>query len=235
MNHGPASAYGIGNKAVALVDVVLPKGTVATGNAFEEGEDGPYGECFLWVSGTKTAPFAAGHRHYVCPVPRGVAAGKSQLFVLWVKSAKDYTGAKGTATVLPGPAGIPLHDPDPANDSVTFAFDASAASPTSSASSPTSGTSGTPGASGGASATCGRGGFVRRDAAPHGHGPHGTRHAARRAGPCCWARPLSSSSAAGGAPAETEPDQYRKRCSGADSVSSIVSRWARRCHASSCP
>ncbi len=37
VNHGPASAYGIGNKAVALVDVVLPKGTVATGNAFEGG------------------------------------------------------------------------------------------------------------------------------------------------------------------------------------------------------
>ncbi|MFI5885548.1 LPXTG cell wall anchor domain-containing protein [Streptomyces sp. NPDC051554] len=153
VNHGPASAYSFGDKAVALVDVVLPKGTVATGNAFEEGEDGPYGECFLWVGDTKTAPFAAGHRHYVCPVPRGVAAGKSQLFVLWVKPAKDYTGAKGTATVRPGPAGIPLHDPNAANDSATFAFTTSAASSTSSASSPTSGTSPTPGASGGASAT----------------------------------------------------------------------------------
>lgn len=168
VNHGPASAYGVGNKAVALVDVVLPQGTVATGNAFEEGEDTPYGECFLWVSSTKTAPFAAGHRHYVCPVPRGIAAGKSQLFVLWVKPAKDYTGGKGTATVLPGPAGIPLHDPDPANDSATFAFDASAASPTpsASASSPTSGTSPTPGASGGASAT------PTATAAPGGTLPH---------------------------------------------------------------
>jgi LPXTG-motif cell wall-anchored protein len=147
VNHGPASAYGIDNKAVAQVDVVLPKGTVATGNAFEEGEDGPYGECLLWVSSTRTAPFAAGHRHYVCPVPHGIAAGKSQLFVLWVKTAKSYTGGKGTATVLPGPAGIPLHDPDPADDSIRFAFDSS------SASSPTSGTSSTPGASGGASAT----------------------------------------------------------------------------------
>lgn len=146
VNHGPASAYGVDNKAVAQVDVVLPKGTVATGNAFEEGEDGPYGECFLWVSSTRTAPFAAGHRHYVCPVPRGIATGKSQLFVLWVKTAKDYTGTKGTATVLPGPAGIPLHDPNAANDSVRFAFDSSTASPTSSASS-------TQGASGGASPT----------------------------------------------------------------------------------
>ncbi|MCX4809648.1 LPXTG cell wall anchor domain-containing protein [Streptomyces sp. NBC_01239] len=155
VNHGPASAYGVGNKAVALVDVVLPKGTVATGNAFEEGEDTPYGECFLWVGNGKTAPFAAGHRHYVCPVPRGVAAGHSQLFVLWVKAAKDYTGAEGTASVLPGPAGIPLHDPDSANDSATFTFTASSASPTpsQSASSPTSSASPTPGASGGTSVT----------------------------------------------------------------------------------
>lgn len=138
VNHGPASAYGVGTKAVALVDVVLPKGTVATGNAFQEGEDTPYGECFLWVGDTKTAPFAAGHRHYVCPVPRGVAAGKSRLFVLWVKPAKDYTDAKGTATVRPGPAGIALHDRNTADDSVTFAFDKAATSPTSSAS--TSGT-----------------------------------------------------------------------------------------------
>ncbi|MEV6513385.1 LPXTG cell wall anchor domain-containing protein [Streptomyces sp. NPDC051642] len=168
VNHGPASAYGVGNKAVALVDVVLPKGTVATGNAFEEGEDGPYGECFLWVSDTRTAPFAAGHRHYVCPVPRGVAAGKSQLFVLWVKAAEDYTGAKGTATVRPGPAGIALHDRNTANDSVTFAFDAAGASPTSSTStsSPTSGASATPEASGGTSAT------PTTTAAPGGTLPH---------------------------------------------------------------
>lgn len=91
----------------------------------------------------------------MCPVPRGVAAGHSQLFVLWVKAAKDYTGAKGTATVLPGPAGIPLHDPDSANDSATFTFTASTASPTpsQSASSPTSSASPTPGASGGTSVT----------------------------------------------------------------------------------
>ncbi|MDV9175363.1 hypothetical protein R6V09_35290, partial [Streptomyces sp. W16] len=152
VNHGPASAYGVDGKAVAMVDVLLPKGTVATGNAFEEGEDGPYGECLLWVGATETARFEAGHRHYVCPVPRGIAADASQLFVLRVKAAKDYRGAKGTATVLPGPAGIPLHDPNTADDSVTFAFDTSTASPTPSASG-TSPTSPTPGASGGASAT----------------------------------------------------------------------------------
>lgn len=131
VNHGPASAYGIDNKAVAVVDIVLPKGSVATGNAFEEGEDTPYGECFLWVSSTKTAPFEAGHRHYVCPVPFGVAADRSQLFVLWGKTTKDYDGAQGTATVRPGPAGIPLHDPNTANDSVTFAFGTSGTSGTS--------------------------------------------------------------------------------------------------------
>ena len=149
VDHGPASVFSADNKAVALVDVVLPKGTVATGNAFEEGEDGPYGECFLWVSSTKTARFEAGHRHYVCPVPHGVAPGKSRQFVLWGRTTKDYDGAKGTATVLPGPAGIPLHDPDTANDSVTFTLDTSTSSPTPSA----SGSSPAPGASGGASAT----------------------------------------------------------------------------------
>ncbi|MEV0911118.1 hypothetical protein [Streptomyces hokutonensis] len=154
VNHGPASAYGVDGKAVAMVDVLLPKGTVATGNAFEEGEDGPYAECLLWVSATRTARFEAGHRHYVCPVPRGIAADASQLFVLRVKATKAYHGAKGTATVLPGPAGIPLHDPNTANDGVTFAFNTSTASPTPSASG-TSPTSPTPGASGGASATPG--------------------------------------------------------------------------------
>jgi LPXTG-motif cell wall-anchored protein len=91
-----------------------------------EGEDSPYGPCLLWISSTRTAPFEAGHRHYVCTVPFGVAAGKSQFFELWVKTDKGYDGAKGTATVRPGPAGIPLHDPDVSNDSVTFAFGASA-------------------------------------------------------------------------------------------------------------
>ncbi|MCD9873376.1 hypothetical protein [Streptomyces guryensis] len=128
VNHGPASVYSTVGKAVALVDVVLPKGTVATGNAFEEGEDSPYGQCLLRVSDTRTAPFEAGHRPYVCPVPFGVAAGKSQFFELWVKTAKGYDGAGGTATVRRGPAGVPLHDPDAANDSVAFAFGASATS-----------------------------------------------------------------------------------------------------------
>ncbi|WP_405607414.1 hypothetical protein [Streptomyces sp. NBC_00076] len=126
VNHGPASVYGVDNKAVAVVDVVLPEGTVATGNAYMEGEDSPYGPCLLWISSTRTAPFEAGHRHYLCTVPFGVAAGKSQFFELWVKTDKGYDGAKGTATVRPGPAGIPLHDPDVSNDSVTFAFGASA-------------------------------------------------------------------------------------------------------------
>src|SRR5438105_2662020 len=45
VNHGPASAYGIDGKSVAVVDVVLPKGTVATGTAHSEEEDSPYGPC----------------------------------------------------------------------------------------------------------------------------------------------------------------------------------------------
>ncbi|MDG9710444.1 hypothetical protein [Streptomyces sp. DH10] len=121
VNHGPASAYGIGDKAVAEIDVVLPKGVVATGTAHMEEEESPYGPCRLRGS-TTTAPFEAGHRHYVCTAPFGIAAGKSQLFELRVKSAKGYDGARGTATVRPGPAGIPLHDPDTSNDRVTFAF-----------------------------------------------------------------------------------------------------------------
>jgi hypothetical protein len=122
VNHGPASAYGIDDKAVAVVDVVLPKGAVATGTAHMEEEDSPYGPCLLRVSSTTTAPFEAGHRHYVCTVPSGIAAGKSQLFELWVKPAQGYDGAQGTATVRPGPAGIPLHDPDTSDDRVSFAF-----------------------------------------------------------------------------------------------------------------
>ncbi|MFI6853880.1 hypothetical protein [Streptomyces sp. NPDC050416] len=134
VNHGPASAYGIDDKAVAVVDVVLPKGVVASGTAHMEEEDGPYGPCLVRVGGTKTAPFETGHRHYVCSVPFGVAAGKSQLFELWVKPGKGYDGGKGRATVRPGPAGILLHDPDASNDSVTFAFGAPA-TPTAAASS----------------------------------------------------------------------------------------------------
>lgn len=126
LNHGPASAYGIDNKSVTVVDVVLPKGAVATGTAHMEEEDSIYGPCIPWNGSTRTAPFEAGHRHYLCTVPLGVAAGKSQLFELWVKTSKAYDGAKGTATVRPGPAGIPLHDPDASNDSVTFAFGTSA-------------------------------------------------------------------------------------------------------------
>lgn len=122
LNHGPASAYGIDDKSVAVVDVVLPKGALATGTAHSEEEDGPYGPCLLREGGTSTAPFEAGHRHYLCTVPLGVAAGQSQRFELWGKTSKAYDGAKGTATVRPGPAGIPLHDPDASNDSVTFAF-----------------------------------------------------------------------------------------------------------------
>ncbi|MDQ0746055.1 hypothetical protein QF034_000286 [Streptomyces africanus] len=122
VNHGPASAYGIDDKPVAVVDVVLPKGVVATGTAHTEEEDSPYGPCLLRISSTTTAPFEAGHRHYVCTVPFGVAAGKSQLFELWVKSAEGYDDAKGRATVRPGPAGIPLHDPDASNDSIAFAI-----------------------------------------------------------------------------------------------------------------
>ncbi|WP_210583253.1 hypothetical protein [Streptomyces sp. GESEQ-35] len=126
VNHGPASAYGIDRRSIALVEVVLPKDAVVTGTADMEQEDDPYGPCLLWVSGTETAPFEAGHRHYVCTVPFGVAAGKSQLFELSVRTGKGYEGAKGTATVRPGPAGFPLHDPDASNDSVTFAFGTSA-------------------------------------------------------------------------------------------------------------
>ncbi|MFH9060363.1 hypothetical protein ACH4GM_03915 [Streptomyces coeruleorubidus] len=125
VNHGPASAYGIDDKAVAVVDVVLPKGVVATGTAHME-EESPYGPCRPRGSSTRTAPFEVGHRHYVCTAPFGIAAGKSQLFELRVKSAKGYDGAPGTATVRPGPAGIPLHDPDTSNDRVTFAFGAPA-------------------------------------------------------------------------------------------------------------
>ncbi|MEV6171415.1 hypothetical protein AB0L99_24695 [Streptomyces sp. NPDC051954] len=126
VNHGPASAYGIDRRSIAVVEVVLPKGAVVTGTADMEQEDDPYGPCLLWVSRTETAPFKAGHRHYVCTVPFGVAAGRSQLFELSVRTDKGYEGAKGTATVRPGPAGFPLHDPDASNDSVTFAFGTSA-------------------------------------------------------------------------------------------------------------
>ncbi|OUD03691.1 hypothetical protein [Streptomyces swartbergensis] len=133
VNHGPASAYGIDDKAVAVVDVALPKGVVVTGTAHMEEEDSPYGPCLLRVSSTTTAPFEAGHRHYVCTVPFGITAGKSRLFELRVKSAEGYDGAKGTATVRPGPAGIPLHDPDTSNDRVTFAF-GTPATPTAAAS-----------------------------------------------------------------------------------------------------
>ncbi|WP_306969996.1 hypothetical protein [Streptomyces afghaniensis] len=132
VNHGPASAYGIDDKPVAVVDVVLPKGVVATGTAHMEEEDSPYGPCLLRAGGTTTAPFEAGHRHYVCSAPFGVAAGKSQLFELWVKPAQGYDGAKGRASVRPGPAGIPLHDPDASNDSIAFAF-GSPATPTAAA------------------------------------------------------------------------------------------------------
>ncbi|MFF5516980.1 COG1361 family protein [Streptomyces coeruleorubidus] len=127
VNHGPASAYGIDDKAVVEVDVVLPKGVVATSTAHQEEEESPYGPCRRRGSSTKTAPFEVGHRHYVCTAPFGIAAGKSQLFELRVKSAKGHDGAKGTATVRPGPAGIPLHDPDTSNDRVTFAFGTPAA------------------------------------------------------------------------------------------------------------
>lgn len=126
VNHGPASVYGIDDQSVAVVDVVLPKGVVATGTAHMEEEDSPYGPCLLRVGSTTTVPFEAGHRRYVCSVPFGIAAGKSQLFELWVKRAKGYDGAKGTATVRPGPADIPLHDPDASDDSITFAFGTSA-------------------------------------------------------------------------------------------------------------
>ncbi len=124
VNHGPASVYVVDKKPVVVVDVALPKGMVGSRNIYEEGEDRPYGECLLRVSATETAPFEAGHRRYVCPVPFDLTPGKSQLFILRVKLTEDYDGAEGTATVRPGPAGVPLHDPDASNDSVTFSFDA---------------------------------------------------------------------------------------------------------------
>lgn len=126
VNHGPASLYDTVGKTVANVDVVLPEGTVATGNAFEEGEDSYYGQCLLRVGDSGTAPFEAGHRHYVCPVPFGVAAGKARPFVLWGKTTEAFHGAKGTVTLRPGPAATGLDDPDPSNDTVTFALGASA-------------------------------------------------------------------------------------------------------------
>ncbi|WP_424871564.1 LPXTG cell wall anchor domain-containing protein [Streptomyces sp. SAI-229] len=124
VNHGPASVYVVDQKPVVMVDIALPKGMVGSRNIYEEGEDRPYGECLLRVSDTETAPFEAGHRRYVCPVLFALTPGKSQLFILRVKLTEDYDGAKGTATVRPGPAGVPLHDPDTSNDSVSFAFDA---------------------------------------------------------------------------------------------------------------
>ncbi|MET7487820.1 hypothetical protein [Streptomyces sp. NPDC005538] len=122
VDHGPASVYNVGAKAAAVVDVVLPEGTVATGNVFAESEDGFHGECRLWAGPTSTAAFQAGHRHYVCFVPFRIVAGRSQSFVLRGKTTKGYDGARGTVTVRPGPAGLRLHDPDPSNDSATFAF-----------------------------------------------------------------------------------------------------------------
>ncbi|WP_030864796.1 LPXTG cell wall anchor domain-containing protein [Streptomyces sp. NRRL S-37] len=124
VNHGPASVYVVDQKPVVMVDIALPKGVVGSRNIYEEGEDRPYGACLLRVGDTETAPFEAGHRRYVCPVPFALTPGKSQLFILRVKLTEDYDGAKGTATVRPGPAGVPLHDPDASNDSVSFAFDA---------------------------------------------------------------------------------------------------------------
>ncbi|MBK3571091.1 hypothetical protein JHN47_46300, partial [Streptomyces sp. MBT62] len=126
VNHGPATVYGTADKSVAVVDVVLPPHTVATGYAHAESEDSLHGPCFLPVGDTGTAPFKAGRRHYVCTVPTGIAAGRSQEFALWVKADKDYAGAKGTATVRPGRAGLPLHDPNASNNSVTFTFGAPA-------------------------------------------------------------------------------------------------------------
>ncbi|WP_371667375.1 hypothetical protein OG985_07025 [Streptomyces sp. NBC_00289] len=122
VNHGPASVYAIDRKAVALMDIVLPKGSVVTGTADMEQEDDRYGPCFPWTGGSRPAPFEAGHRHYVCTVPFGVAVGRSQLFRLSVRTTEGYDGSEGTATVRPGPAGFPLHDPDTSNDSVSFTF-----------------------------------------------------------------------------------------------------------------
>lgn len=128
VNHGPATVYGIDDKSVAVIDVVLPRHTVAIGYLHAESEDSVHGPCFLWAGDTKTAPFTAGHRHYVCTVPLGIAAGKSQEFALSVKPDKNYDGAKGRATVRTGPAGLALHDPRASNDSVTFTFGTSATS-----------------------------------------------------------------------------------------------------------
>ncbi|WP_328744231.1 LPXTG cell wall anchor domain-containing protein [Streptomyces sp. NBC_00285] len=122
VNHGPASVYGTDHESVAVVDVVLPKHTVATDYRHAESEDSVYGPCLLRNGDTGTAPFEAGHRRYVCTVPYGIAVGGSQEFGLSVKTDKDYDGAKGTVTVRPGPAGIPLHDPHTSNDTVTFTF-----------------------------------------------------------------------------------------------------------------
>ncbi|MDV7220447.1 hypothetical protein [Streptomyces prunicolor] len=133
VNHGPAAVYATGNETdneyVAEVDVVLPRHTVATDYEHAESEDSAYGPCFLWVSDTTTAPFEAGHRHYVCVVPFGIGAGKNVESLLSVKADKSYDGAKGSATVRPGPAGIALHDPNSANDHATFAFSTSTAPP----------------------------------------------------------------------------------------------------------
>ena len=130
VDHGPASVYGTDDESVAVVDVVLPEHTVATDYRHAESEDSVHGPCLLWDGDTGTAPFEAGHRRYVCTVPYGIAAGGSQEFGLSVKTDKDYDGAKGTATVRPGPAGIPLHDPRASNDSVTFTFGTLAATGT---------------------------------------------------------------------------------------------------------
>jgi hypothetical protein len=131
VNHGPASVYAAGSRTdndyVAEVDVVLPRHTVATDYEHAESEDSAYGPCFVWVSDTATAPFEAGHRHYVCVVPFGVGAGKNVESVLSVKPDKNYDGAKGKATLRPGPAGIALHDPHSGNDHTTFAFSTSPA------------------------------------------------------------------------------------------------------------
>jgi LPXTG-motif cell wall-anchored protein len=126
-DHGPAALYAIDSQEyVAEVDVVLPPHTVATDYEHSESEDSAYGPCFLWVDATTTAPFEAGHRHYVCAVPFGIGAGKDVEAVLSVKPDKSYDGAKGTATVRSGPAGIALHDPHTSNDSATFTFGAPA-------------------------------------------------------------------------------------------------------------
>ncbi|MET7480288.1 hypothetical protein ABZT17_38925 [Streptomyces sp. NPDC005648] len=121
VNHGPGSVYGVDGQSAVVVDVVVPKDVTVIGTAYDEGEDTPYGPCKVQ---------ADDDRHYLCTVPLGLPAGKSQLFELWVRTAKGYDGAKGTATVRPGPAGIPVHDPDASDDGVTFAFATSTATPT---------------------------------------------------------------------------------------------------------